>query len=117
MPAICRTPRSRSIRSVPAWRKSSKRWHGQGTVNTFAALPNPHGGITLEGTFSAEFRNAPALALLVRMAAALAPAQDQRVRDEQRRLMSEFFAALDSDYRRARPALLSGGASFPKSQF
>jgi hypothetical protein len=90
---------------------------GQGVVNTFAALPNPRGGTMLEGTFSAELRNAPALALLARMAAALAPAQDQRVRDEQRRLMSEFFAALDSDYRRARPALLSGGASFPKSQF
>jgi len=60
----------------------------------------------LSGSISAELRNAPALALLARMAAAFAPDYGAQVREEQRRLTAEFFDAFDADYRRARPLLL-----------
>jgi hypothetical protein len=79
---------------------------GRGMTQSFAAMPGPHGGTKLTGSLGAELRNAPALALLVRMAAAFAPDYGEQVREEQRRLMAEFLDAFESDYRRARPELL-----------
>jgi hypothetical protein len=62
----------------------------------------------LAWSVGAELRNAPALAMLTRMAATFAPQYGTQVREEQRRLTAEFFDALESDYRRARPVLLGG---------
>jgi hypothetical protein len=84
---------------------------GRGMTQSLSALPAPHGGTMLSASLSAELRNAPALALLLRMAAALAPDYGAQVREEQRRLMAEFFDAFDTDYHRARPLLLDIAAS------
>jgi hypothetical protein len=90
---------------------------GRGASTSFSALPGPQGGTMLAGSFSAELRSAPALALLARMAAAFAPAYGKQVREEQRRLTAEFFDAFESDYRRSRPILLGTSAVPLKSQF
>jgi hypothetical protein len=90
---------------------------GRGLTQTFAAVPGPMSGTMLTGSISAELRNAPALALLVRMAAAFAPDYGAEVRDEQRRLTAEFLDAFDSDYRRARPVLLSGYSTSVQAHF
>jgi len=79
---------------------------GQGIATTFSAQAGPQGGTMLCGSIGAELRDAPTLALLTRIASALAPNYGSQVREEQRRLMGEFFDAFDSDYRRARPLLL-----------
>ncbi|HEY2107458.1 MAG TPA: hypothetical protein VGH29_16790, partial [Candidatus Binataceae bacterium] len=79
---------------------------GRGASTSFSVLPGPHGGTMLAASVSAEFRNAPALALLAQIAAAFAPSYGEQVREEQRRLTAEFFNAFDSDYHRARPLLL-----------
>jgi hypothetical protein len=79
---------------------------GHGASASFSAVPGPQGGTMLDLSLRAELRNAPALALLARMAAAFAPNYGAQERQEQRRLASEFFDAFDSDYRRSRPALL-----------
>jgi len=81
---------------------------GLGVATSFAALPAPRGGTMLAWSVGAELRNAPALAMLTRMAATFAPQYGTQVREEQRRLTAEFFDALESDYRRARPVLLGG---------
>lgn len=79
---------------------------GRGVAISLSALPGPQGGTMLAESLSAELRNASALALLARMAAAFAPAYGEQVREEQRRLTAEFFDAFESDYRRSRPILL-----------
>ncbi len=83
---------------------------GRGLAQSFSALPGPRGGTMLSTSLSAELSNAPALALVVRMATAFAPSYGAQVREEQRRLLAEFFNAFDSDYQRARPALLGAAA-------
>ncbi|HEV3113398.1 MAG TPA: hypothetical protein VGY99_23170 [Candidatus Binataceae bacterium] len=85
---------------------------GHGASASFSALPGPQGGTMTAGSVSAELRNAPALAMLARIAAAFAPGYGEQVREEQRRLTAEFFDAFDSDYRRSRPILL-GTAAVP----
>jgi hypothetical protein len=79
---------------------------GHGIATTFSAQPGPQGGTLLSGSIGAELREAPTLALLTRIASALAPDYGSQVREEQRRLMAEFFDAFDTDYRRIRPLLL-----------
>lgn len=79
---------------------------GQGASTSFSVLPAPQGGTMMAGSVTAELRNAPALALLARMAASFVPAYGEQMRKEQRRLTAEFFDAFDSDYRRSRPFLL-----------
>ncbi|MGO9059506.1 MAG: hypothetical protein ACLQU2_19310 [Candidatus Binataceae bacterium] len=82
---------------------------GRGIATSYSARPDPQGGTILHGTFSGEFRNAPALAMLVRLAGAVTPAHDAEVRADESRLFDQFFDALASDVARARPILLSGG--------
>lgn len=79
---------------------------GRGIATSFSASPAPNGGTILHGTFSAEFRQAPALAMLMRLAGAITPAHDAEVRADERRLAAQFFDALASDLDRARPALV-----------
>jgi len=82
---------------------------GRGLATSFSARPDPRGGTILHGTFSGEFRNAPALAMLVRLAGAVTPAHDAEVRADERRIAAQFLDALASDLSRARPVLLHGG--------
>ena len=87
--------------------------NGRGASTSFSALPGPQGGTMLAGSFSTQLRDAPALALIARMAAAFAPAYDDQVRQEQRRLTAEFLDAFESDYRRSRPVLLRTATAPP----
>ena len=89
---------------------------GRGASASFSAVPGLRGGTMLDMSVGAELRNAPALALFARMAAAFAPDYGEQARQEQRRLASEFFDAFESDYRRRRPALLrtSAGQKLPE---
>jgi hypothetical protein len=80
---------------------------GRGIATSFSAQPDPHGGTLVHQTFSAEFRDSPALILLVRLAGAITPAHDAEIRADERRLGAQFFDALASDLNRARPALLN----------
>ena len=86
---------------------------GRGIATSISARPDPRGGTLLHETFSAEFRDAPALALVVRLAGAITPAHGAEVRAEERRLAAQFFDALASDLNRARPVLLSGDSASP----
>ncbi len=81
--------------------------NGRGLTLSYSAGPGPQGGTMLSGSIGAELRNAAALAIIARTAAAFAPGYGAQVRAEQRRLTAEFFAAFDSDYRRSRPFVLS----------
>jgi len=79
---------------------------GRGIATSFSALPGPRGGTMVGASFSGEFQASAALALIARLAGAIAPSNSTEVRAEERRLADEFFAALAADYARARPALL-----------
>ena len=74
---------------------------GAVSATSFSARPDPRGGTILDGTFSGEFRNAPALAMLVRLAGAVTPAHDAEVRADERRIArrNSSFDALASDLR------------------
>ena len=66
---------------------------GRGIATSISARLDPRGGTLLHQTFSTEFRDAPALALLVRLAGAITPAHGAEVRAEERRLAPQFFDA------------------------
>ena len=69
----------------------------------------PNGMSQFAGSASAEFRYAPTLAFLARIADAIANEHDADVRADERALGEELFDAFVADYADARAALLAMG--------
>jgi len=84
---------------------------GSGGMRTHArSNDSGDGAIKLEAGSHAELAYSPALGFLARIGDALAEAENDNVRSEERALGQEFFDAFVADYNDARPAILSTDA-------
>ena len=81
------------------------RGHG-GTTISLTSGRDAHGVFHIAVAFTGELHYSPSLAMLARIADAIVEADDVRVRNDERRLMQEFFDALVADFNNARPKIL-----------
>jgi hypothetical protein len=81
------------------------RGHG-GTTISLTSGRDAHGVFHIAVAFTGELHYSPSLAMLASIADAIVEADDVRVRNDERRLMQEFFDALVADFNNARPEIL-----------
>lgn len=90
----------------PFMRTLAKGNSGRGMEGRLAAVTGPDGGMLLSVRFDGEFLYSPSLELLARVGDAIARANNQSVREDERRLLGRFLHAAHTDFLRALPALV-----------